>query len=163
MWDTHTPNSVGTSSFVQLVPIRLFAVLLLSTSIFYFGGKGSSRIIIIFKRVHRVRWPWSKTYLRGGGQWPLAVRKVALPGELVCGKLMIAAVAALKDIYTDSAVTVLLHKESKTIRIKRGVRQGDTISPKLFTATLVSIFRRLTWENKGVNNRRRISLQSPLC
>ena len=56
----------------------------------------------------------------------------------------------LKDIYTDSSVTVHLHKESENIRIKRGVRQGDTISPKLFTATLESIFRRLNWENKGV-------------
>ena len=56
----------------------------------------------------------------------------------------------LKDIYTDSSVTVHLHKESEKIRIKRGVRQGDTISPKLFTATLESIFRRINWENKGV-------------
>ena len=56
----------------------------------------------------------------------------------------------LKDIYTDSSVTVHLHKESEKIRIKRGVRQGDTMSPKLFTATLESIFRRLNWENKGV-------------
>ena len=47
-------------------------------------------------------------------------------------------------------MTVLLHKESEKIRINRGVRQGDTISPKLFTATLESIFRRLNWENKGV-------------
>ena len=47
-------------------------------------------------------------------------------------------------------MTVHLHKESEKIRIKRGVRQGDTISPKLFTATLESIFRRLNWENKGV-------------
>ena len=45
----------------------------------------------------------------------------------------------LKDIYTDSSVTVHLHKESEKIRIKIGVRQGDTISPKLFTATLESI------------------------
>ena len=30
------------------------------------------------------------------------------------------------------------------------VTQGDTISPKLFTATLESIFRMLNWENKGV-------------
>ena len=52
--------------------------------------------------------------------------------------------------YTDSSVTVHLHKESEKIRIKRGVRQEDTISPKLFTATLESIFRRLNWENKGV-------------
>ena len=43
-----------------------------------------------------------------------------------------------------------MHKESEKIRIKRGVRQDDTISPKLFTATLESIFRRLYWENKGV-------------
>ena len=56
----------------------------------------------------------------------------------------------LKAIYTDSSVTVHLHKESEKIRIKRGVRQGDTISPKLFTATLESIFRRLNWEHKGV-------------
>ena len=47
-------------------------------------------------------------------------------------------------------MTVHLHKEGEKIRIKRGVRQGDTISPKLFTATLESIFRRLNWENKGV-------------
>ena len=53
----------------------------------------------------------------------------------------------LKDLYTDSSVTVHLHKESEKIRIKRGVRQGDTISPKLFMATLESIFRRLNWEN----------------
>ena len=57
----------------------------------------------------------------------------------------------LKDTYTDSSVTVHLHKEREKIRIKRGVRHGDTISPKLFTTLLDSIFRRfLNWENKGV-------------
>ena len=52
--------------------------------------------------------------------------------------------------HTDSSVTVDLHKESEKIRITRGVRLGDTISPKLFTAKLESIFRRLNWENKGL-------------
>ncbi len=47
-------------------------------------------------------------------------------------------------------MTVHLHKDSEKIRIKRGVRQGDTISPKLFVATLDSIFEKLNWENKGV-------------
>ena len=56
----------------------------------------------------------------------------------------------LKDIYTDSSVTVHLHKGSEKVRIKRGVRQGDTISPKLFTATLESVLRTLNRENKGV-------------
>ena len=54
------------------------------------------------------------------------------------------------DPYTDSSLTVHLHKESENIRIKRGVRQGDTISTKQFSATLESVFRRLNWENKGV-------------
>ena len=56
----------------------------------------------------------------------------------------------LKYIYTYSSVTVHLHKESEKIRIKRGVRQGDTISPNLFTAILESTFRMLNRENKGV-------------
>ena len=68
----------------------------------------------------------------------------------------------LKGIYTDSSVTVHLHKESEKIRIKRGVRQGDTISPKLFTATLESKTEVKLGE-QGRKDRRRMSLQSPLC
>ena len=52
--------------------------------------------------------------------------------------------------YTDSSVTVHLHKDSEGIMIKGGVRQGDTISPKLFTASLESILIRLNWEHRGV-------------
>ena len=37
----------------------------------------------------------------------------------------------LKDIYTNSSMTAHLHKGSNKINIRRGVRQGDTISPKL--------------------------------
>ena len=65
-----------------------------------------------------------------------------------------AYIQLMKDIYTDSSVTVYLHKESEKINLKRGVRQGDTISPKLFTSTLESIFRRLNWENKGLKTDR---------
>ena len=47
-------------------------------------------------------------------------------------------------------MTVHLHKESNKINTRREVRQGDTISSKLFTAALESIFRRLTWETRGL-------------
>ena len=56
----------------------------------------------------------------------------------------------LEEIYTNSAMTVHLHKESITINIRRGVRLGDTMSPKLLTAAFESIFRRGTWETRGL-------------
>ena len=55
----------------------------------------------------------------------------------------------LKEIYVNGSMTAHLPKESNKINIRRGVRQGD-ISPKLFTASLESIFRRLTWEIRGL-------------
>ena len=56
----------------------------------------------------------------------------------------------LKEIYTNSLITVQLHKESYKINNRRGVRQGNTISPKQFMAAFESIFRRLTWETRGL-------------
>ncbi|GBP47009.1 Putative uncharacterized transposon-derived protein F52C9.6 [Eumeta japonica] len=35
--------------------------------------------------------------------------------------------------------------------VGKGVRQGDPLSPKLFSAVLKSIFRRLNWEEFGIN------------
>ena len=56
----------------------------------------------------------------------------------------------LEEIYINSSMTVHLDKESNKTNIRRGVRQGDTISPKLFTAVFESIFRRLTSETRGL-------------
>ena len=45
-------------------------------------------------------------------------------------------------------MAVHLHNEINTINTRGGVRQGCTISHKLFTAAPESIFRRLTWKTR---------------
>jgi len=56
----------------------------------------------------------------------------------------------LKHIYNNAKSFIRLHKDSKPFQLGRGVRQGDTSSPKLFTACLEKVFRRLDWETKGI-------------
>ena len=56
----------------------------------------------------------------------------------------------LEYIYVKGTATIKMHTETNKIKIKRGVRQGDTISPKLFSACLEEVFNKLDWDNKGI-------------
>ena len=51
-----------------------------------------------------------------------------------------------------SLVKAIHLEEDKTniFKILKGVRQGDPISPKLFTAAMESVFRNLDWQSKGI-------------
>ena len=57
----------------------------------------------------------------------------------------------IKSIYTNTSATIHNDKDTTEIKILKGVRQGDTISPKLFTAGLQEIFKRVEWSEDGVN------------
>lgn len=57
----------------------------------------------------------------------------------------------LKNIYQKSTAQIKLETTGDEFPIERGVRQGDPISPKLFSAVLETIFRRLDWDNFGIN------------
>ena len=64
-----------------------------------------------------------------------------------------AYVQLMKDIYTGCSSTATQGNSATSISINRGVRQGETISPKLFTACLEQIFKSLDWGSLGGQHR----------
>lgn len=56
----------------------------------------------------------------------------------------------IKNIYTGSTAKVKLEREGEIINIEKGVRQGDPLSPKLFTAVLEDVFRQFDWSDHGL-------------
>nr|XP_037870351.1 uncharacterized protein LOC119629240 [Bombyx mori] len=57
----------------------------------------------------------------------------------------------LKNIYENMKARVRTEKLGEHFHIKKGVRQGDPLSPKLFSATLEHVFRQLEWDDYGIN------------
>ena len=56
----------------------------------------------------------------------------------------------LRELYYGFTTRISPFYKEVIIDIKRGVWQGDTISPKLFSATLEDVMGRLEWEGMGV-------------
>uniref|UniRef100_A0A0K0DF11 Reverse transcriptase domain-containing protein n=1 Tax=Angiostrongylus cantonensis TaxID=6313 RepID=A0A0K0DF11_ANGCA len=59
-------------------------------------------------------------------------------------------VKILRELYKNFTSKISPFYNDINADVKRGVRQGDTISPKLFTATLQNVMRALEWNNMGV-------------
>ena len=59
-------------------------------------------------------------------------------------------VNVLKHIYKQAKSFIRLHKDSKPFEVSRGVRQGDTSSPRQFTACLEKVFQKLNWSRRGI-------------
>uniref|UniRef100_A0A0K0D4P7 Reverse transcriptase domain-containing protein n=1 Tax=Angiostrongylus cantonensis TaxID=6313 RepID=A0A0K0D4P7_ANGCA len=59
-------------------------------------------------------------------------------------------VKILRELYRNFTTKISPFYKDINVDIKRGVRQGDTISPKLFIATLQNDMRTLEGDNMGV-------------
>nr|CDJ94238.1 RNA-directed DNA polymerase (reverse transcriptase) domain containing protein [Haemonchus contortus] len=56
----------------------------------------------------------------------------------------------LRELYDNFTFRISSFYEEVIVNVKRDVRQGDTITPKLFSAALENIMRPLEWEDLGV-------------
>ncbi|EYB91984.1 hypothetical protein Y032_0199g1651 [Ancylostoma ceylanicum] len=61
-----------------------------------------------------------------------------------------AYVNILEQCNVGTVTTIQLFDKKLRIPIEKGVRQGDTISPKLFTSALQYAMSRLNWDEKGL-------------
>ncbi|KAE9413405.1 hypothetical protein Angca_006238, partial [Angiostrongylus cantonensis] len=59
-------------------------------------------------------------------------------------------VKSLRELYKNFTTKISPFYVELNIDVKNGVRQGDIISSKLFTATLQNVMRILEWDNMGV-------------
>ena len=58
-----------------------------------------------------------------------------------------AYITILRDLCNGATSVLKLHRDSDKIKLERGARQGDNISPKIFTACLQdAIIKRIDWE-----------------
>ncbi|KAE9416321.1 hypothetical protein Angca_002462, partial [Angiostrongylus cantonensis] len=59
-------------------------------------------------------------------------------------------IRTLFDCHQNCTTRIQLFHRPLAIPIGKGVQQGDTVSPKLFTAALQWIMKSLDWEEKGI-------------
>ncbi|KAE9412497.1 hypothetical protein Angca_003845, partial [Angiostrongylus cantonensis] len=74
----------------------------------------------------------------------------AVMEALGCQGVPTQYIKILRKLYKNFTIKILPFYNDINVDVKRGVRQGDTISLKLFTATLQNVMRTLEWNNMRV-------------
>ncbi|KAE9414790.1 hypothetical protein Angca_006865, partial [Angiostrongylus cantonensis] len=74
----------------------------------------------------------------------------AVMEELDSQGVLTLYIKILRELFKNFTTEISPFYNDINVDVKRGVRQGDTISPKLFTATLQNVMRTLEWDNMGV-------------
>lgn len=56
----------------------------------------------------------------------------------------------IKNIYASSSAKIRMERDGDEFPIRKGVRQGDPLSPKIFCSVLEMIFKNIGWQNEGI-------------
>lgn len=59
-------------------------------------------------------------------------------------------VELLYDIYSKCSAKIRMERDGSEFPVRKGVRQGDPLSPKIFSAVLEMVFRKINWEKQGI-------------
>lgn len=54
-------------------------------------------------------------------------------------------------MYTNVRARIITDQIGRCFSIKKGVKQGDPLSPIIFNSALEEVIRKLSWEQKGIN------------
>lgn len=68
-----------------------------------------------------------------------------------------------RHVYDGCTGTTLLHRKTKKFPIRNVVRQGATVSPKLFAAYLQGVFKKLNREKSGLRKKWEILEPLEMC
>ncbi|XP_039287839.1 uncharacterized protein LOC120352189 [Nilaparvata lugens] len=59
-------------------------------------------------------------------------------------------IEVLKSLYEDNEMYIKLERRGRSIRLRKGLKQGCPLSPIIFNCCLDYAFRRLSWESEGL-------------
>ncbi|KAK6764014.1 hypothetical protein RB195_024373 [Necator americanus] len=69
--------------------------------------------------------------------------------EIIPSEVRHAVMSVLRELYSSFTAGISPFYKNIIIDVKKGIRQGDTISPKIFTATLENAMQQLERESEG--------------